>query len=182
MSASPDKAENHIVAVFDDVETAQKAVDALRGAGIPEGRLSVLTRGDEQPESASPEDLAEASNTAGAGLAKGAVVGGGAGALLGALGGALAIAIPGFGTALGIGMLAGAVSGAVAGGTAGALWAGFERMWDMGYRDLLAGGGVLVAVHTDDPAEAEEARRILHDLGPVRMDQLDRHGEVVRAG
>jgi hypothetical protein len=181
MSDTPDNAENHVVAVFEQPQAAQRALDALKEDGIPEGRLSMLAKGDGRPETGTPEDLADASNTVGAGAAKGSAVGGAAGAAVGLLGGALAVALPGVGTAVGVGMIVGAASGAAAGATAGALWSGFERMWDMGYRDLVADGGVLVAVHTDDPDEADRAKRLLADLGPVRIDQLDRHGEVVRA-
>jgi hypothetical protein len=183
---TPDKAQNHVVAVFDHADQVSKALDALRGAGIADDAISVLGRdetrdGDGAPETSSPEDFAEASTTAGRGVMKGGAVGGAAGGLLGLLGGALAVALPGVGTAVGVGMLVGAVSGATAGATAGSLWSGFERMWDMGYRDMVAEGGVLVAVHTDDQAEADTAKRVLTDLGPRRIDHLDSRGEVVRA-
>jgi hypothetical protein len=181
MSDTPDNAENHVVAVFEQTEAAERAWGELRDDGFPEGRLSILAKGQGHPETGSPEDLADAADTAGAGVAKGSAIGGAAGAAVGLLGGALAVALPGVGTALGVGMIVGAASGAAAGGTAGALWSGFERMWDMGYRDLVADGGVLVAVHTDDPDEADRAKKLLAELGPVRIDQLDRHGEVVRA-
>jgi hypothetical protein len=131
-------------------------------------------------ESGTPEDFYEASSTAGRGVAKGAAVGGAAGGLVGLLGGALAVALPGVGTAVGIGMLVGAASGATAGATAGAMWSGFERMWDMGYRDMVADGGVLVAVHATDAGMADRAKTVLADLGPRRIDHLDRHGEIVR--
>jgi hypothetical protein len=176
MSDTPDNAENHVVAVFEQPQAAQQAFEALKGDGFPQGRLSMLAKGEGQPETGTPEDLADASNTAGAGVAKGSAVGGAAGAAVGLLGGALAVALPGVGTAVGVGMIVGAASGAAAGATAG-----FERMWDMGYRDLVADGGVLVAVHTDDPDEVDRAKRLLAELSPVRIDQLDRHGEVVRA-
>jgi hypothetical protein len=180
MTDTPAHAENHIVAVFDRADQVQKALDALHGAGFGDAELSVLGR-QVDAETDGPEDLYDASNTAGAGIAKGTAVGGAAGALAGLVGGALAFAIPGIGPGIGIGLLVTTISGATAGATAGALWSGFERMWDMGYRDLVADGGVLVAVHTDDPARADEARRILSDLEPARIDHLDSHGEVVRA-
>ena len=185
MTDTPAHAQNHVVAVFERADQVRKAVEALRGAGFPDDELSVLGRHDEpgddvEAETASPEDLYEASNTAGKGVLKGTAVGGAAGALAGLVGGALAFAIPGVGPAIGVGLLVTTVSGATAGATAGALWSGFERMWDMGYRDLVADGGVLVAVHTDAPDRADEAKRLLGDLDPVRIDHLDAHGELVR--
>jgi hypothetical protein len=177
---TPNDAANHIVAVFDDAEQVGQALDALHRAGIGDDKISVLARSDEAPEGASPEDLAEASTVAGKGVLKGASIGGALGGLAGLLGGAVAFAIPGIGPALGTGLLVAAVSGATAGATAGALWSGFERMWDMAYRDAITGGAVLVAVHTNDPAQADEAKRVLAELHPQRIDHLDAHGELVR--
>lgn len=183
--STPDHAKHHVVAVFEDVEHVRKALDELRGAGFDESALSVLGRGDESedvPETAGPEDFADAADTAGAGVVKGSAVGGAGGALAGVLGGALlSVAVPGLGTAVGIGMMTGAAAGGAAGATSGSLWSGFERMWDMGYRDLIAGGGLLVGVHTDEADEADRAQRVLAGLGPVRIELLDAHGEVVRA-
>jgi hypothetical protein len=180
MTETPDNAQNHVVAVFDEAEQVSKTLDALRGAGIPNDAISVVGREQMDPETDSDEDAFEASSSAGKGVLKGSAVGGAAGGLAGLIGGALAFAIPGVGPAIGVGLLVTAVSGAAAGTVAGALWSGFERMWDMGYRDLVSGGGILVAVHTDDPAIADTAKRVLSDLGPTRIDHLDAHGELVR--
>jgi hypothetical protein len=180
MTKTPHNAENHVVAVFEEADQVRKAIEELRGTGIDDKQISVLARDQVDPESDSPEDLAKASSAAGKGILEGSLAGGGIGAAIGLLGGALAVAIPGLGPALGVGLLVGGVSGAAAGATAGALWSGFERMWDMGYRDLVAGGGVLVAAHTDDRDQAARVMQILRDLGAVRVDLLDKHGEVTR--
>jgi hypothetical protein len=162
---------HNVVAVFADEERARSAVDALRGTGIDAEQLSVVGR---RAEGESVEEGAKVTNQMLMGGAKGSAVGG----LAGLTAGALVLAVPGVGAVLGAGVLAGAVGGAAAGATAGALWGGFSRMWDMTYRDLVQEGRVLVAVHTDDEAEAAHATRLMHDAGCDRLDHLDARGEV----
>lgn len=164
-------AAHNIVAVFGDEESARRAVEAVRDAGIPAERLSVVGR---VAEGESLDEGAAVTNQMLVGGAKGS----GVGALAGLVAGALVLAVPGVGAVLGAGVLAGAIGGAAAGATAGALWGGFSRMWDMTYRDLVQEGRVLVAVHTDDKSEAARATRLLQEAGADRLDDLDSRGEV----
>lgn len=162
---------HNVVAVFAGEEAARRAVEAVHGAGITAEQVSIVGR---YAEGEGEDEGAAVTNQMLVGGAKGSAAGG----LAGLVAGALVLAVPGVGAVLGAGVLAGAIGGAAAGATAGALWGGFSRMWDMTYRDLVQEGRVLVAVHTDDEAEAARAIRLLQDAGPDRLDEFDRRGEV----
>jgi hypothetical protein len=172
--------KHNVVAVYKVQDRAAEALRVLRDAQFGEEDVSVLTQEQAAPEGSDPEELFIATHEGAKDAAKGAVLGAGAGGLLGMLGDALALAIPGVGPALGVGLIAAAAaSGAAAGGTVGFMYGAMEKLWDMQYRDVVAGGGALVAVHTDDPERAAEAKRLLAQAGPERIDEFDAHGELV---
>lgn len=104
-----------VVCTFENRDQAERAMDALRAAGFPEGDIGFAMRG----EANTIRDRAEEDPGAGAGAATGAITGG---VIAGA---AAAGMIPGVGPILAGGILAGVIGGAVVGaltgGIAGAL-------------------------------------------------------------
>jgi len=163
---------NTIVALYDSIEQAKQAVQALKSAGYADADLSVVAH-DTTGEYSGDAMVTNPADGAGKGAAAGAVVGGLGGLLVG-IG---ALVIPGIGPVLAAGPLAVAIStllgagvGAAAGGILGALV-------DMGVPEEEAGyyaegirrGGALVTAQTDD-AHRDDARRILSQFNPVNID------------
>jgi hypothetical protein len=159
---------NVVSAVFDDAGDAQRAVDWLRGRGVPDSAISLVARRGEDYAAAGGHDLAhdedEAADHA-ADAGKGALAGAGIGAAVGALFGLAAFAIPGAGPFITAGALANAlgyaggaaVSGAVVGGTAGAL-SGALTNWGVNeaeahyYAGEVERGGTYVGVNVNQAA------------------------------
>jgi len=163
-----------ITAMFDDYQTATKAVSRLKSAGIPESEISLIGR-DEKMRTAGSSSIPEASDAtaegAGTGAAIGAAVGGGAGLLAG-LG---LMAIPGLGPVVAAGWLAstllGAGAGAATGGNIGALTgARVPGEHAHAYEEGIRCGGTLVTVRTE-PRFVDKAVDILDDEGTVDMEK-----------
>jgi hypothetical protein len=153
-----------VVAVFDDRDDAQDAIEALKAAGIRGEHIGLVARDREETAA-----VAEETGTkAGEGAATGAVAGG----LLGGLGGFLvgigALAIPVVGPVIAAGAFATALAGAVVGAGVGAIAGALigmgipehEATW---YEDRVQAGGWLVSVTA--PERHDEVRRILRDEG-----------------
>jgi len=163
-----------ITAMFDDYQTATKAVSRLKSAGIPESDISLVGGNEDMRTSGSPGAAATSDTTtgeAGIGAAMGAAVGGGAGLLAG-LG---LMAIPGLGPVVAAGWLAstllGAGAGAATGGMIGALvGAGIPEEHAHAYAEGIRRGGTLVTVRTEQRF-VDTAVHILDDDGTVDMDQ-----------
>jgi uncharacterized membrane protein len=164
-----------LVALYDQNENAEKAVESLREAGFKDEFITILTRQpslDNDPEeSESSENVAR---TAGKGAATGGVVGGLSGLIVG-LG---AIMVPGLGpvlagSALATALLstaAGAGIGAASGGIIGALIGqGVPAEQAEVYAEGVKRGGVLVVVTVED-GQAEVARTLLKNSNPVDID------------
>jgi hypothetical protein len=168
-----------VTAVFDHHHDAEKAVTALRKAGITDNQFSFVARHDDKIDTSGTGTTAEAVEThgdsTGERAGKGALAGGGTGLLLG-LG---AAAIPGIGPfitagamaeALGVvggaavsGTLVGAATGAVAGAF---VKAGYSKEEADYYGDAVDKGSVLVAVDTAQSAlTAGQVRSILSEHG-----------------
>lgn len=158
-----------VTAVFDDRAQAERAVVELRRSNVPDSRLSVVARRQDDVEVTGG---AGADSTA-ARVGKGAAAGAGVGALFG-----LATAlIPGVGPFITAGFLAqalgatgaAAATGAIIGGTSGAVAgalvkAGYSREEADFYGPTVERGGVLVAV--DAPTgEEDRVRSILTQSG-----------------
>src|SRR4051794_34641387 len=107
---------SRVTAVFDSQHQAEKAVQMLRGIGVPDARLAIIRKHDQESES---------DDSTGERVAKGLAAGAGAGVLFGLA----ALAIPGVGPFITAGFLTQAlgaaggavVSGAIVGGTSGAI-------------------------------------------------------------
>jgi uncharacterized protein (TIGR02271 family) len=172
----------NIIALYDDIETAHKAIRALRDAGGSQTDISLVAHDVEGRYGMHLGDKP----TSKPDTSDGAATGAGLGAVLGGIGGLLvglgALAIPGIGPVVAAGPLAtaiaalvGAGAGAVAGGAAGGL---LGALVDMGLPEEEAGwyaegvrrGGALVVVRTDD-TRVDQVRRLLNQFGPVDVKQ-----------
>lgn len=176
-------------AIFRTPADANRALDALHDAGVERRHVSVLQRGEEDPEHADRHDHAHA-DTKGSGTAKGVGIGAG----VGAVAGLTALAIPGVGPFLALGGVAEAIGlvgsaaatsaavGAAAGGLTGALMHYGISEKDAGYYDKrIREGGVWVGVDTSaTPMDSLTVRRLLHDYGGETSDvaRADTHERV----
>src|SRR6185369_13132255 len=146
----------NIVALYDDLSTAQQVVKAMRDAGIPSADISLvaLDAAGEYGKYITKTTTKVKDSTAD-GVDKGA----GVGALVGGLGGLLvglgALAIPGIGPVLAAGPLATAVA-AIVGAGVGAAAGG-------------AVGGIIVTARTSD-ADTDRAHAIMDSYNPVNIE------------
>jgi hypothetical protein len=156
-----------VTAIFDDRSQAERAITDLREYGIPDAKLSVVSRRPEDVE-VSRGRTEEPSDT-GERVGKGALAGAGVGALFGLA----ALAIPGIGPFVTAGVLssalgatagtvaAGAAVGATSGALAGALAkAGYNKEEAEFYGPAVERGGILLAVDADAGTE-DRVRSIL---------------------
>lgn len=147
-----------VVGLFDHLDQARHAWEALNSSGFDERDLSVIAHNGDGTVTE------EATN---AGATGGAVVGG----ALGVIAGFAALAIPGVGPALVagpiVGGLVGAGAGALSGGLVGSLVdAGIAEEDAAVYWEGIRRGGALVVVNTaGDPADTEAAAAILNNHG-----------------
>jgi Heat induced stress protein YflT len=152
------------VAVFDDRDDAERAINGLRDAGFEPDQISVMARDRDEAGR-----LAEDTGTeAGTGAATGALTGGLLGGVAGWLIGIGALAIPGVGPIIAAGPLAaalgGAALGAAGGGLIGALTgAGVPEEEARYYEDRFKTGGILLTVNA--PGRYDEAADVLRDHG-----------------
>jgi hypothetical protein len=154
-------AGNAVLCIAKSEQQADKIVTDLRGAGFPDGDISVLL-----PDKKGTRDFAHEKGTkmpegAATGAATGSVVGG----TLGLLAGIGALAIPGVGPLIAAGpimaALSGAAAGAAAGGLTGALVGlGIPEYEAKQYESKVKGGNLLISVHTDDSAQRSRAKEI----------------------
>lgn len=160
-----------IVALYDTVPAAERAVRDLREAGVSESEISLMAAGAQTP-------LADDTQTAEKGAGLGAALGGLGGLLVG-LG---ALTIPGIGPVMAAGplatavaALAGAGAGALAGGAAGGLLgalveAGLPEEQASLYAEGVRRGGTLLAVRVPENRH-DQARAILDQHNPVNVDE-----------
>ncbi len=168
-----------LVAVFNDINDANRAVEELVASGVSRDRVSVVANNatgeyssyvNADGTTAAPVD--DDAVKAGQGAGFGAVSGG----IIGALIGLGALAIPGIGPIIAAGPIAAALTGGVIGAVAGAPTGGIVAALvkthsidaedaDM-YAESLRRGGVLVTAEVDD-GMADRARDILDNYGPV---------------
>lgn len=160
-----------VTAIFDDRSQAERAITDLRQYGIPDAKLSVVSRRQDDVEVERRGEV-ETSGT-GERVGKGAAAGAG----LGALFGLAALAIPGVGPFVTAGVLSSALgatagtvaAGAVVGGASGALAgalakAGYSKDEAEFYGPAVEQGNILVAVDADDGTE-DRVRAILNRAG-----------------
>ncbi len=158
-----------VIALYDEMATARRAVEALVDAGFDRSSVSLVANdvsGEYGQQVNSPDDDVNAGEGAGFGAVVGTLVG---------LGVAL---IPGIGPVIAAGPLAAALLagiGAVAGAATGGIVAGLV---DFGvpeehahyYAEGVRRGGTLVTVHVDQDEWADRAQNILNRYNPVNID------------
>ena len=162
-----------VVALFDDVDTAQRALEELLSNGFDRNDVSVVrtnAKGDYATGSTTDTSAADASGAA-AGAGIGAALGGIAGLVIG-LG---VLAIPGLGPVIAAGplatTLAGAGIGAAAGGIIGALTdVGIPENEAGYYAEGIRRGGTLLTVRASDD-KVTRATQILNRFSPVDINQ-----------
>jgi stress response protein YsnF len=172
-----------IVALYDDLPTAEAVARALVESGIRREDISLMANdASGQQSGLGAADSADtngtsrsaASDTGTGATATGAAIGGAVGGLGGFLVGLGALAIPGIGPVVAAGPLAaaliGAGAGAVAGGLIGALTNIGVPEEEAGlYAEGVRRGGALLALRTDE-AEADRAIEVMERFDPVDID------------
>jgi hypothetical protein len=163
-----------VTGLFDTYDDAQRAVAALKNAGIPDDDISIVSNN------------ADGRHVDESNAAEGAGTGAGIGALLGGTGGLLTglglMAIPGVGPVVAAGWLAatavGAVAGAAVGGATGGLIgalteSGVPEADAHVYAEGVRRGGSLVTARVDENhvAEAETILKNSNWVDPVTRRQ-----------
>jgi uncharacterized membrane protein len=154
-----------VVGVFDGPSHAEQALNGLKGAGFTPEQVSVVAQ-DKSEVKQMGENTDMVAERAGAGAVTGTFLGGAAGFLVGIS----ALVIPGIGPIVGAGIigatLAGAGIGAATGGLIGALAAqGVPEDDAKGYEENVRQGSILLTVHANSGAQAQQAREIFDGQG-----------------
>jgi hypothetical protein len=158
---APNIAGRTVVGIFDRVEDAEAAAQALLAAGYSQADLSVLMqRPDQGPPVVADKTKANESAVAGASV----------GAILGGALGLAALAIPGIGPLLAAGPLAVALGGALTGGAVGTLAASMLGLSmptekQQSYEAAVRAGGILLSIKVPNQEAAEPAKQLLSDRG-----------------
>jgi hypothetical protein len=161
-----------VVGVVRQYGDAERIVEAFRGLGLPDGRISILTPGSS--DSALRRVPTTEAEQPGIGGAIGSVVGGAAGTAGGLA--VASLALPGVGPVIAAGAIAlGLVGGAVAGGAVGgqlddALSKGLPTDELYVYRHALRMGRTVVIAMVDDDAQAARVRELVARLGAESVD------------
>jgi hypothetical protein len=170
--------EKTVVALYDDLMTAQKAVEKLVSAGFNRQNISLLANDASSEYAKYLNAPATTTKVDAVNAGQGASFGAIAGALMGALVGLGALAIPGIGPVIAAGPLAtavgvlgsaalGAGAGAVTGGiTAALVKTGVSEVDAPYYVEGIRRGGTLLIVHTDD-VQTRAAQDIINSYKPV---------------
>jgi uncharacterized protein YcfJ len=158
------QARDTVVAVFDERDDAQDAINALRDNGFMADDISILARDRDVAGKLADDTGTEAATGAATGAVAGGLLGGAAGWLLG-IG---ALAIPGIGPIIAAGPLAAAIGGAAIGATTGGIigaltGAGIPEDEAKYYDTEFKRGGIVVTVQAR--GRYDEARSILRENG-----------------
>ena len=155
-----------VFGIYRDRLSVENAVDTLRQEDFRNTDISVLF-----PENVGTKDFAAEKHTkapegTAAGVASGAVIGGG----LGWLAGIGALAIPGLGPFIAAGPIMAALAGVGVGGAVGGLTGaligmGIPEFEAKRYEGRVKEGGILLSVHCDDSGWVKRAKDILEATG-----------------
>ena len=162
-----------VIAVFPDMDSAERAVRKLAESGFPVEKISIVGTGIESETRIN--GFVTVGDVAGPSAATGAWVGG----LLGVLSGAAFLAVPGLGPLVVLGPLAAGVvaaaEGALLGGTVGAVLGHFVAKKHLPkYEELVRTGNFLLVAHGTEE-EVSRAQRILTDEGSTDVQRHDQH-------
>jgi len=155
-----------VFGIYRTSDDAERAVEALIGAGFASGDISVLL-----PDTRSSREFAHQKETkAPEGTAAGVTAGGVIGGALGVLAGVGALAIPGLGPFIAAGPnmagLAGLGVGGAVGGLLGALIGmGIPEYEAKRYEGRVRDGGNLLSVHCDTAKQVRAAKELLKETG-----------------
>jgi uncharacterized protein (TIGR02271 family) len=160
-----------VVALYDDVDQAHRAIRDLVDSGFSRDDISLLTRDTREETGRRETGESKVGEGAGAGAGIGAIIGGAGGLLVG-LG---ALVIPGIGPLLAAGPLAAALAGAGVGAGVGALAGalvglGIPEQDAEYYSEGIRRGGTLVTVQTSDEMTTQ-AVDILEHYNPVDIER-----------
>jgi hypothetical protein len=145
-----------IIAVFENLDDAEYALEALRRTGLEREDVSLIVR---DPNA---EDTAFLEGDTGTNIISGATAGATVGGLVGGLaGGLLALLVPGLGPVLGTGVLANALAGlavgAAGGGILGALLGlGVPEEEAAAYQEHVQAGRVLMTIRSASHIQARQ--------------------------
>lgn len=170
-----------VAGIFGSRESAERAVQQLKAAGIANDRIAFLTPGTRE---ADLEANVAVSDTEEFGMGK--AMGGAVGGALGTAGGAgigaglASFLIPGVGPVLAAGIIGAAILGVGGAATGAAAGAALERNLADGvphdelflYEDALRGGNSVVIVFADEEKAEEQTRKIFADLGAKGVDEV----------
>lgn len=160
------KTNKAVIGIVEQRSQAETILQALTGARVPPGDVSVLL-----PDKSGTKEFAHEHNTkAPEGAVAGAGAGGVLGGTLGLLAGIGALAIPGVGPLIAAGplmaALSGAAAGAAVGGVTGALVGlGIPEIEAKHYEGQLKGGNILIAVHVDTSEKQKSVEKVLKEAG-----------------
>jgi len=154
-----------VVGMVPGYTEAERLTFALRGAGFPEGHLSVIYPDTTGSYHAGLEHSTKAPEGAAAGVATGGLTG----SVVGWLAGLGAIAIPGAGALIAAGPIVAALAGAAVGGAGGSVLGalvglGVPEIEAKVYEERLHKGNILVSVHVDDPGQESVAGQIFASM------------------
>ncbi len=160
-----------VVALFDDVSTAQRALEDLLNNGFERSDISLVRTNQDTGAAAG----STTTDTVASGAATGAGVGAALGGIAGLVIGLGVLAIPGIGPVIAAGplatTLAGAGIGAATGGIIGALTdVGIPETEAGYYMEGIRRGGTLLTVHARDN-QVNQATHILNQYSPVDINQ-----------
>jgi len=155
-----------VVGVFEDVTTAERAINDLKVAGFTPDTISVVTK--DRTDQHNLDDVA--GNKAGEGALVGALGGGTLGAVLGWLLAGGAALIPGVGPVIAAGIFGATVTGALVGGALGSISAalvgqGIPEDEAAEYEEHVRGGRTLLSIKAANGQLLESA-----------LDVFDRNG------
>src|ERR1700752_5234557 len=170
-----------ISGLFHSRADAEKAINDLRKAGLPDNRIGLVAPGSDGDKLEAGLPVTDTEQP-GMGRAMGAAVGGAMGAAGGAtLGLAFAtLAIPGIGPVIAFGMVGAALLGVV-GATAGAavgdtveeeLGEGIPHEDIYLYEDALRHGNSIVIAYADDGDQEDRAEEVLNNAGAEDIETL----------
>lgn len=146
--------------LYDSYGAAERAVQALEAAGVPNSDISIVANNSDSWYGSGKKDRdRDGVDDRAEGAGKGAGIGAGVGGAAGLLAGLGLLAIPGLGPVVAAGWLAatavGAAAGAATGGIVGALAeAGVPEEDAQAYAEGVRRGGTLVTARVADPDRA----------------------------
>jgi hypothetical protein len=181
--------EAAVLGIFHNRAQAEICIDALWTAGFRADDISVLAKNHHLAKELTEEKHTRLPGHTAGDAGTGATVGIELGATFGMLAGFAALGIPGLGAFVAagpiLGFFAGAGIGAAAGGVIGALIGmGLSEYHATRYADRVKAGGILLAVHADNPEWVNRARKILarngaEDISPADEEVLGSHSIAV---